>query len=52
MYYTLIMLWFLGLMVGCEVGKNIRKKELEQKLCQAKHYEYCNNEELLNYIKK
>ena len=40
--------WF---MFGLVVGQDTMKKELEQKLCKLKQYEYCEKEELLNIIK-
>ena len=38
--------------VAFDAGKNTRKAELEQKLCQLKQYEYCTHKELEELLKK
>ena len=49
--FILTILCFLLSQFGHAVGRNAKKLELEQTLCELKQYEYCTKEELLKTIK-
>jgi len=44
--------FFIGLMIQTHLFPSEFEKNGRKKLCQSKHYEYCNNEELINYVNK